>query len=207
MPKSKAWLYFSKSDNNTARCNICDKSITCKSGSTSNFLKHLTVHGINLRAESCTVFSHTPTYAPLSPPTSLQDVLPPDSDSSESTKHSVVSDISSASAQVPDVRRKRQAATVNPFTLAEKAKMTKEKQAECHRAVTQFVVKGLLPFSTMETPWFREMIRTLNPRYQPPSRDMLANTCIPAWYAAEKERVKTDLKDVRDVAVTVDEWF
>ncbi|KAM8762179.1 zinc finger BED domain-containing protein 4-like isoform 2-T2 [Acanthopagrus schlegelii] len=103
MPKSKAWLYFRKTDSNNARCSICDKTIACKSGNTSNMLKHLTVHGINLRAESCTVFSHTPPSASstttpataTAPTTSLQDVLRPDSDSSESTEHSAVSDISS----------------------------------------------------------------------------------------------------------------
>ena len=52
----------------------------------------------------------------------------------------------------------------------------------------------------------REMTRVLNPRYQPPRRDMLANTFIPAWYAAEKGKVQAELKDVRDVAVTADEW-
>ncbi|MEQ2304561.1 hypothetical protein AMECASPLE_028416 [Ameca splendens] len=31
----------------------------------------------------------------------------------------------------------------------------------------------------------REMIRALNPRYQYPSKDMLSNTLIPAWYAVE----------------------
>ena len=52
----------------------------------------------------------------------------------------------------------------------------------------------------------REMIRALNPRYQPPSRDMLSNTLIPAWYAVEKGNVKRELQDVRDVAVTADGW-
>ena len=57
-------------------------------------------------------------------------------------------------ASDPGVRGTRPA-SVNPFTLAEKGKITKEKQNECHRAVTNFVVKGLLPFSTVEAPWWR----------------------------------------------------
>ncbi len=35
---------------------------------------------------------------------------------------------------------------------------------------------------------------------------MLSNTLIPAWYAVEKENVKKELQDVRDVAVTADGW-
>ncbi|XP_039598437.1 E3 SUMO-protein ligase ZBED1-like [Polypterus senegalus] len=42
-----------------------------------------------------------------------------------------------------------------PFTLAKKAKMTKEKVDEIHRAVTKFIVKDLHPFSTVESPSFR----------------------------------------------------
>lgn len=52
----------------------------------------------------------------------------------------------------------------------------------------------------------REMVKVLNPRYQSPSRDMLSNTLIPAWYAVEKRNVKTELKDIRGVAVTADGW-
>lgn len=35
---------------------------------------------------------------------------------------------------------------------------------------------------------------------------MLTNTLIPAWYAVEKENIKEELQDVRDVAVTADGW-
>lgn len=49
------------------------------------------------------------------------------------------------------------------------------------------------------------MIRSLKPKYQSPSRDMLSNTLIPAWYAVEKENVR-ELEAVSDVAVTADRW-
>lgn len=52
----------------------------------------------------------------------------------------------------------------------------------------------------------REMISTLNPQYQSPSRDMLSNTLIPAWYAVEKGNLKRKLQVVADVAVTADGW-
>ncbi len=42
-----------------------------------------------------------------------------------------------------------------PFTLTMKGKMSKEKVDECHRAVTRFMVKGLHPFATVESPSFR----------------------------------------------------
>lgn len=211
------WLHFNKIDANSARCNICKKVLIARAGNTTNLMKHLTVHGINLRAESCSVFDckksgpQPSSSQHSSPPVDVTEperpgskYPPPDSASSESTNEDAMSRISTVASD-PGVRGTRPA-SVNPFTMAEKGKMTKEKQDECHRAVTNFVVKGLLPFSTVEAPWWREMIRALNPRYQPPSRDMLSNTLIPAWYAVEKGNVKRELQDVRDVAVTADGW-
>lgn len=43
--------------------------------------------------------------------------------------------------------------SVNPFMLAEKGEMPKNKEDDCRRAVTNFTVKGFLPFLTVETPW------------------------------------------------------
>lgn len=95
---------------------------------------------------------------------------------------------------------------MTPFTLAKKAILPKEKVEEFHRAVTKFVVKGLHSFSTVESPWFREMVTALNPRYRPPSRDELSNTLIPAWYNVEKQNVIQELAQVSKAAITCDGW-
>ncbi len=50
---------------------------------------------------------------------------------------------------------KVRAAEVTPFTLAQKASLTRQTINDCHRTVTAFIVKGMLPFSTVEAPWFR----------------------------------------------------
>ena len=55
-PRSKAWLHFSKTYANRARCNISKKVIVAKAGNTTNLMKRLTMHGINSRTESCSVF-------------------------------------------------------------------------------------------------------------------------------------------------------
>ena len=54
--QSKVWLYFSRHDANSARCSICGKIIAAKTGTTTNMMKPLTVHGVNIIAESCSVF-------------------------------------------------------------------------------------------------------------------------------------------------------
>lgn len=53
---------------------------------------------------------------------------------------------------------------------------------------------------------FREMIKTLNPKYKAPNRDSLTNHLIPAWYAVEKANLISQLKHVLKAAITADGW-
>ena len=89
------------------------------------------------------------------------------------------------------------------FTLAAR-RMPSDKV--CHRAVTKFIVKGLHSFATVESPWFREMTKALNPHYTPPGRTVLSNTLIPAWYEVERQNVMTKLANVGKGAITSDGW-
>lgn len=82
--------------------------------------------------------------------------------------------------------------------------MPSDKVEECHRAVTKFIVKGLHPFATVESPWFREMTKTLWPPYTPPCGNLLPNTLIPAWYEVERKNVVTELTNVGKVVITSD---
>lgn len=50
------------------------------------------------------------------------------------------------------------------------------------------------------------MLKALNPKYAPPSRDQLTNTLIDAWYSVEKDNVLSELKHVRKAAITSDGW-
>ncbi len=51
--RSKVWVHFSGFDANSPRCSICGKIIAAKTGNvtTTNMMKTLTVHGVNIRAE------------------------------------------------------------------------------------------------------------------------------------------------------------
>lgn len=50
------------------------------------------------------------------------------------------------------------------------------------------------------------MVKTINPKYTPPTRDYLANKLIPSRYKVEKSNVITELSDVCSVALTCDGW-
>ena len=50
------------------------------------------------------------------------------------------------------------------------------------------------------------MVKTINPKYTPPTSDNLANKLIPSWYKVEKSNVITELSEVCSVALTCDGW-
>lgn len=50
------------------------------------------------------------------------------------------------------------------------------------------------------------MTKILQPRYNPPSRDILTNRLIPAWYQVERDNLISDLRDIRKAAITADGW-
>ncbi|CAL8378281.1 unnamed protein product [Boreogadus saida] len=130
--RSKTWLHFVKIDSNTVKCNRCLAIIKCKSGNTSNMMKHLIIHGINLRLDNCTVFN-TPSAGSSA---SADEITGPSVQASSSVAGSTPS--------------------LTPFTMAASHnKLRKEKRDEFHRAVTRFIVKGLHPFNTVESPSFR----------------------------------------------------
>ena len=52
--RSKVWLNFTKINDKSARCNICKTIISCKGGCTTNMIKHLRAHGVQIT--ECPVF-------------------------------------------------------------------------------------------------------------------------------------------------------
>ena len=48
------------------------------------------------------------------------------------------------------------------------------------------------------------MVKTLNPKYTPPSREYLSDTLIPSWYKVKKSNIITELSEVNSVALTCD---
>ncbi|XP_074496307.1 uncharacterized protein LOC141770552 isoform X2 [Sebastes fasciatus] len=97
-------------------------------------------------------------------------------------------------------------AVTTSLTLAGRKRLSKQRTEDCHRAVTRYLVKGLHPLSTVESPWFREMTKMLNPKYHLPTRDQLINTLMPSWFSVEKKHVIRELRQVSEAAVTCDWW-
>ena len=48
------------------------------------------------------------------------------------------------------------------------------------RTITKAFVMSNIPFSVIENPWFIDMLKTLQPGYDPPSRQVLSGTLLQA---------------------------
>ncbi len=123
--RSKLWLHFVKTEDKAKR-NYCNKLICCKQGVPTNMTKHLRlVHRVVLK--ECTVSDslHIPNA---------------DCPSIAGTSTSTIT---------------QNVVHETPFSLASKGKLTQEKTEECHRSITLLIVKGLHPFSVVDSPLFR----------------------------------------------------
>ncbi|CAL8310294.1 unnamed protein product [Boreogadus saida] len=146
--RSKVWLSFTKINDKSARCNICKTMISCKGGCTTNMIKHLRGHGVQIT--ECPVFDTL-----RRPSTSSTASTSAASTSGSDPPHP----ITALSAIRPEIATVSQAVT--PFTIASKGKMSVEQVQECHRNVTAFIVKRLHPFSDVESPTFRDMVKAM----------------------------------------------
>lgn len=60
-------------------------------------------------------------------------------------------------------------------------------------SITRFIVKDMRPYSVVENGFFWDMIKTLEPRYNIPSRQHFTDKCVPELYNKVKNEVKEQL--------------
>ena len=74
------------------------------------------------------------------------------------------------------------------------------------RAVACMMISDFQPFSIVEDEGFRHLIRTLDRRYQLPSRKHFSEKVIPQMYAELRVRVGAIVKSATCLALTTDGW-
>lgn len=80
------------------------------------------------------------------------------------------------------------------------------KKQELDQLVLRMIVKDLQPLSVVENDGFRKLVHGLNPKYELPSRRVVARTLYPSLYNIEVERVSGHLNDAKYVSSTTDIW-
>ena len=74
------------------------------------------------------------------------------------------------------------------------------------RSIARYIIQDLRPLSVVEESGFRDMIKTLDPRYTLPSRPYFSESVIPKMYEETASEVKSSLAEASVVALTTDGW-
>ena len=72
-------------------------------------------------------------------------------------------------------------------------KLEKGRIDELDRVITKAFIMANIPFNIIENPWFVNMIRTLQPGYNTPSRQVLSGTLLEAELSRINMRINNEL--------------
>lgn len=92
------------------------------------------------------------------------------------------------------------------FTAGTPYDKTSKKWKDITSAITHHIAKDMLPIQTGEKEGFRKLIRTLEPRYEIPSRKYFSQKCLPQFYTECRERVYNEISNVTFFSTTADLW-
>ncbi|KAL3972567.1 protein-disulfide reductase (glutathione) [Sarotherodon galilaeus] len=74
-------------------------------------------------------------------------------------------------------------------------------------AITVYLCKDMVPFLTVEKSDFKNMVKTLDPRYEVPDRKRFSRTEMPKLFDQVREQVKKELRSIKHYATTTDLWL
>lgn len=84
--------------------------------------------------------------------------------------------------------------------------MHDRRQQNLNDALVLFVSCDLIPFSVVDSPYFRRLLEAANPSYQVPTRKYLVNKLLQEKYDEVKANIKSRLENAEWVSVTLDIW-
>ncbi|XP_061189595.1 E3 SUMO-protein ligase ZBED1-like [Saccostrea echinata] len=93
-----------------------------------------------------------------------------------------------------------------PNVMAVKYPPKSSKAMAITDSIANFIIKDLRPYRIVDSPEFRAMVKTLDSRYQCPSRKQFYDVLIPQKYEAVKTQVQDRLKNAGQIAITTDGW-
>lgn len=168
---SQIWSHFGLKKNtvdgrieeNVAICKHCDVVVKCAGGGTSNMTQHLRRHHPALEPKS-----KVKVGSPENPKPDIQ------------------------SPSVCDAPLKNSQYTISNMFL-HKYSAKSPKAVNITNKIARFIVKDLRPYRIVDSPEFRDVVKTLNPQYNMPSRKQFSETVVPKLYNEVKADVKAKL--------------
>lgn len=201
--RSDVWSYFSQKENVKAVCNICKAEISFKSTIT-NLKSHLKRKHVGVYTElvskNCANDNSQNSSGSVIPLESETATINTESAETIPQPNVSVPVIPSASSGQNRVKRQR---TIGSYIAKE---ITSHQKNLIDRDLLDLFVKEFHPFSIVEEPSFRKVIKWI-PGYELPSRKTISTTMIPALYQSCVENVR-DLvsREAISVCLTTDCW-
>ena len=101
----------------------------------------------------------------------------------------------------------RQPTLVQAIANSQRYERKGKKWKELTDAITYFIAKDALPIYTVEKPRFKQLLSSLDPRYEVPSRSCFSMTALPTLNASTRDKEKQELSEVQHFSATTDLWF
>ena len=92
------------------------------------------------------------------------------------------------------------------FGKPKKYSVSNTRQCMLQRSVAEYLVENLVPFSTVESESFINLMKHLDPKFNVGTRKTYSDVIIPKMYAGVREKVDTKIKPLEAVACTTDGW-
>jgi hypothetical protein len=105
----------------------------------------------------------------------------------------------SDSEEPPNKKQKYEQTSIRNFY--KNKKLEKGYADDIDRSVTKAFVMSNIPFSIVENPWFVDMIKTLQPGYDPPTRQTLSGTLLQAEVSRVNLRIFNELNKVTNCTI------
>ena len=104
------------------------------------------------------------------------------------------------SAQTPATpATQQQTSIVQAFSKSTAYDRKSKRWSDITRAITTYLCKDMVPFYTVEHSGFKEMIKTLDARYEPLRRKYFSETEMPKLYSELRDKVEKDLRQLLTV--------
>ncbi|CAM4658701.1 unnamed protein product [Leuciscus chuanchicus] len=112
------------------------------------------------------------------------------------------SDAKTKTMQSPQI----QTSLAESFTKGIAYEKSSKRWKEITRAITMYICKDMIPVYTVEKKGFRDLIKTLDPRYVIPSRKHFSEVELPRLYGECRGKLEQELGNVLYFATTTDLW-
>ena len=103
---------------------------------------------------------------------------------------------------------KKQAIIMSTFSKLDATPLSKD--GKIHKEITSYlsewIIKDLIPLSTLDRPPFVNFVHALKPRYQKPCRKTFTSVILPQLYAETKGSLLTELSKYQSFGITTDGW-